>query len=459
MPEDDSKIFDVSKPNRVSPDSTSRPVIVGHRPTMADPMVKEKFSDENSKLSHTPIHVSMGDEPSHEESLVHPSKPEIPSIGKEDIEKALASIEPEKPEKSEEDEHENHEPSENDDKHHEHSEEHEEQLPEHSLPDDEEHKDDTSALGFTSIHSLISGDGEDDKKHKGDDSSTMDGGWEEAPPLPIPQGAGPRRRLPKILGWTVLIALIVVIAGYLAIDLGLVKSDANLPFHIFNKQKKKTVAVITAPPKVQTPPPAPAAPVVPDGFTTFKITGTDISFAYPTVWGKPVATADPGFSKRGGTNKTDGTYAYLVSFATNKDVQLATTSSKYLPAARGAQYYDFLEWCTGTNDGKFYKQSLHFTTTAGVDTPGTITCDQGPLTDATKVDDLTIVQLSTKAADGKTVLGDLYTQNLSKGTYPVLRVKDATMKNAADVKKLLGTVKVSSSSSSSSSGSTSANPQ
>jgi hypothetical protein len=52
-----------------------------------------------------------------------------------------------------------------------------------------------------------------------------------------------------------------------------------------------------------------------------------------------------------------------------------------------------------------------------------------------------IVQLKTKDADGKTVLGDLYTENLSSADFPVVRAKDATMKNSADIKKVLATVK------------------
>lgn len=38
---EDSKVFDVSKPDRVRPDTTSRPVIVGHRPMVQDPMVSK----------------------------------------------------------------------------------------------------------------------------------------------------------------------------------------------------------------------------------------------------------------------------------------------------------------------------------------------------------------------------------------------------------------------------------
>jgi hypothetical protein len=44
MPHDDkdSKIFDISKPHKITPSASSRPVIVGHHPVMPDPMVLEE---------------------------------------------------------------------------------------------------------------------------------------------------------------------------------------------------------------------------------------------------------------------------------------------------------------------------------------------------------------------------------------------------------------------------------
>jgi hypothetical protein len=116
------------------------------------------------------------------------------------------------------------------------------------------------------------------------------------------------------------------------------------------------------------------------------------------------------------------------------------TSSKYLPASDSKLYYQFLQWCVGTNDNKFYKQTLHATTENKVDIAGTVTCDQGPLTDATKLDDSTIVQLKTKDNAGA-VLGDLYTKNLTSKDLTVLRIKDTQSKNSEDIKKLLSSVK------------------
>jgi hypothetical protein len=231
------------------------------------------------------------------------------------------------------------------------------------------------------------------------------------------------------------------------------KSSIKLPFHILNKQKYPGTAATSTPPAKTTAPVSqpPAQSATPTGFKAFTFSDSGISLSYPATWGSPVTEPSliDGYTKRGGSNKPDATYAFVIDFTTNKDVEVTLTSSKVLPAANNTAYYTFIQWCTGTNDGKFYKQTLHFTSAAGVDTPSTITCDQGPLTDASKLDDTTIVQLKTKSTAG-TVIGDLYTKNLTKEGYPVLRVKDATMKNGEDIKKLLATIKVGNSSSSTS---------
>lgn len=435
---DESKVFDVTKPGRTTPDPTSRPVIVGHRPEMPDPMVKEEAPKESAS-SGTPIHISMDDEepadviPSSSSSELDTSSLDAPHTEPDPPESVIHPEEPEQPAQS---------PT-------------GATIPPNEMEQEPEKvpSEDSGSSNFTPLSSLIpSSDKEDSdqskshhvdnlpEKHDGDEQ------WHEAPPLPISKGAGPKRRWPKILAWLLVATLALLVGAYLAIDAGLIKSDINLPFHIFNKQK--TSKSETPPPVKSSQPPSqpPAQSALPAGFSNYKLEGTTISFIYPTAWGTPTITKDAGFSKRGGTNKTDGTYAYVVDFATNKDVQVAITSSKYLPAARGAMYYDFLAWCTGTNDGKFYKQTLHFTSSGGVDTPSTVTCDQGPLADATKVDETTILQAKTKDSSGKDI-GDVYTKNLSgsNSELKVLRVKDTSMKNSDDIKKLLSNVKVDSS--------------
>lgn len=65
---DEKKVFDVSKPSETKPSATSKPVIVGHKPLIGDPMVKkdEPKEDENA----IPINVMMdGEEPSDKPSV------------------------------------------------------------------------------------------------------------------------------------------------------------------------------------------------------------------------------------------------------------------------------------------------------------------------------------------------------------------------------------------------------
>jgi hypothetical protein len=76
---DDTKVFDVSKPGRAAPQSTSRPIIVDNNPTMSDPMMAENSASapEVSAPLSTSIQVSMGDE----EESVNVNKSPVPSAG------------------------------------------------------------------------------------------------------------------------------------------------------------------------------------------------------------------------------------------------------------------------------------------------------------------------------------------------------------------------------------------
>jgi hypothetical protein len=446
----DSKVFDVSKPGRAAPSPISRPVIVGQGPVIPDTsLTGDNTSIETARAepTNTPISVSMADE-EHQVNVVSGSGSSDTSSfdsGQSAME-APADLRAQSPGQV------FHSPE-------------GATIPPHEmeeLPKPNEENTGGAGANFTPLTTLLPNAGKkeeepEDAGHHIDnlpENHSGDPGWHEAPPLPISHGAGPRRRWPKIIGWLLLLVVLVLVAGYLAIDAGLVKSDIKLPFHIFNKQK--TSNAVTPAPVAKSPQPAsqpPAQSATPSGFTSYKLEGTNVSFAYPTAWGIPAVTKDPGFSKRGGTNKTDGTHAYLVDFATNKDVQVALTSSKYLPATRTTLYYDFLKFCMGSVDQKYYLERLNFTTAAGVDTPTNAVCDQALLTDASILGDgiptadRPIVQLKTKDSGGK-VIGDLYTKNLTSNTdLPVLRVKDAAMKNSADIEKLLLSIKVSTSSS------------
>ena len=58
MKHEDKKHFDVSRPSRHGPDPTSKPIIVGHHPTMPDPMIRE----EREKTARSIVVTSDSDE-------------------------------------------------------------------------------------------------------------------------------------------------------------------------------------------------------------------------------------------------------------------------------------------------------------------------------------------------------------------------------------------------------------
>ncbi len=382
---DENRIFDVTKPSRVNPSATSRPIIVGRQPAMADPMVKNQ-----AYTTHEPAKITVNEKPSADSGLFTSEAAQPPADVPADF-KEPAII---------------HEPS---------------TLTSGPEPAAEAQSEPApKPLDGLSQPASVSPDG-------------------PAPHIEELHFSAPDRR--RKWPWLLLVILALLIGAYLAIDSGLINSNINLPVHFF----KQTT---------NSPPPAASnsstnssnnSPSIPAGFSKYRLTGTDLTFAAPTTWGSPTSTAVPGYSKRGSNNPSDGTYAYVVDFATNKDVELAVTSDKYLPAAGPTLYYNYLQWCTGTNDGQLYESILHFTTANKIDTPTTITCDQGPVPNASKINSTTIVQSKAQDTTGKTI-GDIYTMNLKDPNLAVLRIKDAAMTNAAAIKQLLGTIQVSSSS-------------
>jgi hypothetical protein len=422
MPEE-NRVFDVARPGRTAPEPTSKPVIVGHHPTLNDPMVKEERHPMDFGTEAAPTRISVSDDSpamqhaaSGLEPIAHPPaepEPEAPSWSM-----PSPQTQPEEPSL----------PDLNT------------TAPEPEIPAAEPEPTAEMPPSDTAAEPLPSTSG----PASPEDSRSSDTPIDTAPPSEdaVTEPIGhvealhfqPDRRRGRGK-WIILAVLILLAGAYLAIDSGLVASGVKLPFHIF-KQKTETPVSNSS---TTTPSPSPTSSL-PAGFTKYNLSGTDISFAAPSAWGQPTSSTENGYSSRSTAAKPDGTYAYLVSFATNKDVQVAVTSSKYLPPARDTTYYDYLQWCSGTNDSKIYKSLLHFTSANGVDTPSTTTCDQGPLSDATKLDSSTIVQLKTKDPAGA-IIGDLYTKNLSEKGLPVFRVKDAAMTSGDNIKQLLSTVK------------------
>jgi hypothetical protein len=387
MPEE-NRVFDVTRPSHVNPSATSKPVIVGHQPTMSDPMVKDQ-GGLGSEPTRIPINVS----PSLESGTM--SEPPVENTSSDILESPAPAPAPEPAAQSFE------------------------PPAAFSAPSQFSTPTPTPPQPETALPSV------------------------DVTPQPHIEElhfAEPKRRRKWPMFVLVLLALLV--GAYLAIDSGLINSSVKLPHHFF-KQKS---ASSTPPASSATSSNTPSAPATPAGFNKYKISGTSIEFAAPATWGAPTSTPDPGYSKRGGTNLSDGTHAYLVDFATNKGVEIAVTSSKYLPATRTTPlYYDYLQWCVGTNDGQIYESVLHFSTANKIDTPTTITCDQGPVPGASKLDSTTAVQTKAQDTAGK-VIGDIYIKNLTDPSLVAFRVKDTTMTNGDNIKQLLDTIQITSAS-------------
>ncbi len=384
-------VFDINKPHTYGATPSARPVIVGHHPTMPDPMVTpletrpqsgSKINVKVDELSDTP--AIMEGEP----QLSPPFKPHGES-------ESAAQRTP--------------------------------YMPVSDLTGINSSQ--TSASSKTAKANEAS-DEQDEQIITTEPKPSV---FDSSNHSPVDEAGNPKHRKSraKLWLWTLGI-LIVLAAAYAAIDKGLILSNINLPVHIF---KKTDIAATNS----QSTSPSPQA-TIPSGFTNTKLVEANLTFAYPTTWGAPTATTDQGFSKRSVSAKADTSYAFVINFPNNKDVQLAITSGKFLPA-RTTQYlyYDLLGWCIGTADAKYYAGFLRFSTAAGVDSPTTISCDQGPLNNAVKLSSDIIVQTNIKNTDGS-LLGDIYTKNLKNNDYVVARVKDATMKNADLIQTMLGTI-------------------
>ncbi|MEK7096294.1 MAG: hypothetical protein AAB896_03335 [Patescibacteria group bacterium] len=379
-------VFDINKPHTYGASPSARPVIVGHRPTMPDPMVTPQ---EVPPLGGPKISVKVNESSNPlatmegEPQLSPPFKPDVDS-------ESAAQRAP--------------------------------YMPVSDLTGINQNQ--PSSILKPTRASEIS----DDQVVTTNPKPSVYGSSNHTP---VNEGNAPKHRRSHTKLWLLPLFILILLAGaYAAIDKGLILSNINLPFHIF----KKTDTVATSPQSSSA-----TQTSIPSGFTSTKLIEANLGFAYPTDWGAPTASTDLGFSKRSSAAKADANYAFLVSFPNNKDVQLAITSAKFLPPARTAQYYDFLGWCVGTVDAKYYAGVLRYSTIEGVDSPMTVTCDQGPLNNAVKIISDTIVQTNIKNTDGS-LMGDIYTKNLSNNDYVVARAKDATMKNGDLIQTMLGTI-------------------
>lgn len=381
--DDGPTVFDINKPRTFGASASSRPIITGHQPTMPDPMVR------TSGGSGVKINVNSG----HDQQDT-------------DTQKLADSLFPsaEKPPKPD-------------------AADYDRQF---ITPPEPRHTQAPATGDFNSLNKSTANDPM---------PGFFDNGDNQTKEKKVHKERRSGSKFTKILLW---LALLLVLAGgvYGAIDKGIILSSVDLPFHIFKESDPVEEATSPASGDSQA--------VVPTGFTGTKLVEANLSFVYPTAWGAPTANVEQGYSERKADAKPDASYAFVVDFPNNKDVQMVVTSGKHLPPTRASNailYYDLLGWCLGTADAKYYVSVLRFSTSADkVDTPGTISCDQGPQPNVVKISNDTIVQTNIKNSEGG-VLGDIYTKNLTDKTYVVAKIKDVAMKNGDLIKTMLENIK------------------
>jgi len=212
-----TKFFDVARPSQVGANATSRPIIVGHRPMMPDPMMRPEPSKQDNQA--TPQIKT------HKAKII-----EISDDIKDEI--AQTSSEPPQPV--------------------------EVPAPEQPVPPIEQPSPTTPPSGIgevpaehlplpvAEVPAEQSGPEAEPAKPAADDPQHPPQPAAETlvptpdlthiPHIPIshshPSGSG---NLKSILVWSVVVLVLVGFGTYLAIDAGLVGSGVHLPVHIFSR--------------------------------------------------------------------------------------------------------------------------------------------------------------------------------------------------------------------------------
>ena len=244
MPKDDEgQVFDVSKPNRNAPDPTSRPIIVGHQPMMSDPMVRGEPATTQPPpptSEHKTITINAPDDDQPSEAPVTNSEPQIPKVAPEHPESivAAAATAPIAEQAAQ------------------------------ALPPGELH--------LTPVDDLIGHPHHANLHHSGHQPTHQ---VTEPQMHHQTKDKGSKRGL-----WVLLLLLLLVVAGYLALDARLIKTSIKLPFHIFKQPAPVTVQTVNTS--------ASAAgvtkiPVTTDPYAnwkTFKLSNEELTFQYPSAW-------------------------------------------------------------------------------------------------------------------------------------------------------------------------------
>ncbi len=205
MANDEKKEMDVSKPGKTAPDTTGRPVIVGHKPLLQqDPMMNGANGNDADKSDVTADEEKIT---VHTAKVIEPPKEEIKAETKaETKEESPPAPEPEKPETPE---------------------------PEKT---EAEPSDEPVSEGSAVVDAVAEQAGAN-KKKEGELSEEEKKKQEAIQKLIeekkyfVPIKVASRKRNAR-LSTIVLIILLILVAGYVALDMGLVDAGINLPIDL-----------------------------------------------------------------------------------------------------------------------------------------------------------------------------------------------------------------------------------
>jgi hypothetical protein len=281
-------VMDVSKPGKSTPSASSRPVIVGHRPIMKDPMVNQTSPtdtpkpDEDDNTEGEKIAVSRT-----AKKVIAPITSESTEEQKDtDSENLVEEVTPSTDEPTEV------EPAD--------AEEVSEETPEEEPVDDKPAENDRSESDKESakdaaLVKTIVDKAAVNKKPKDDNNKLSELEKKRQAELdkliedrkyyvPVGQMTKKKRRLGLIL----FLLLFLAVAGtYLALDAQLFKNDIKLPYEFFKEQEADTATDLPATTTEQTNNETQnkiEEYKIPEGYTVYENKSLGFKFAYPKSW-------------------------------------------------------------------------------------------------------------------------------------------------------------------------------
>ena len=185
------KSFDINAPSRINPSATSRPVIVGHRPVMTDPMMRPPQTSLPSTNSapqpapapaHVPRVIAVSDEVKNDLAASQATSPAsytppAPAMQPEAFQTPVPAAAP----------------------------------------------------------AGIGGPGPVNPALAVPPPAAPEPDLSHLPHVPIAHPHHQHAHLKTMVLWVVIIGFLLAFTAYLLIDSGLITSSINLPFHIFNK--------------------------------------------------------------------------------------------------------------------------------------------------------------------------------------------------------------------------------